>query len=45
MPDNAVYYHAAYAAAAVLYGGYVVTLVWRARRYGKREMGNGKRGG
>jgi hypothetical protein len=43
MPDNAVYYHAAYAAAAVLYGGYVVTLVWRARRYRQRESGIGNR--
>ena len=32
MPDNASYYHAAYVTAAVLYGGYVVSLLVRARR-------------
>jgi hypothetical protein len=44
MPDNAIYYHAAYLTAALLYGGYVVSLAWRAKSVGKREMGNGKRG-
>ena len=29
MPDNAVFYHAAYIAAAVVYGGYVVSLMVR----------------
>ena len=32
MPDNASYFHAAYVTAAVLYGGYIVSLVVRARR-------------
>lgn len=31
-PDTASYYHAAYIAAGVLYGGYVLSLWWRARR-------------
>ena len=37
MPDNAVYYHAAYIAAAVIYGGYIVSLVIRTRRARDRE--------
>jgi hypothetical protein len=37
MPDNAVYYHAAYIAAAVIYGGYVVSLILRSRRARDRE--------
>lgn len=32
MPDTAAYYYAAYAAAAALYAGYIVSLWWRARR-------------
>jgi hypothetical protein len=35
MPDTAVYYYVAYIAAAVLYGGYVASLVWRSRRLKK----------
>jgi hypothetical protein len=35
MPDTSAYYHAAYLAAAVLYGGYVLSLWIRAR--GVRE--------
>lgn len=31
-PDTAPYYHAAYVAAALFYGGYVLSLWWRARR-------------
>lgn len=31
MPDNAIYYHAAYVVAGLLYGGYVMSLWWRAR--------------
>lgn len=31
-PDTASYYYAAYIGAAVLYGGYVLSLWWRARR-------------
>ena len=41
MPDNAAYYQAAYIVAAVLYGGYVVSLIIRARKY--REAGSGNR--
>ena len=36
MPDNAIFYHAAYAAAAVVYGVYVVSLVVRRRRAQER---------
>jgi hypothetical protein len=32
-PDTSAYYHAAYIAAGVLYGAYVLSLWWRARRY------------
>ena len=35
MPDTSAYYHAAYLAAAVLYGGYLLSLWIRAR--GVRE--------
>lgn len=35
MPDNAFYYYAAYVAAAILYGGYVASLWWRARKVRK----------
>lgn len=34
-PDTSAYYHAAYVAAATLYGGYVLSLWWRARRIRK----------
>ena len=37
MPDNAVFYHAAYIAAAVVYGGYIVSLVMRVRRANERK--------
>lgn len=36
MPDTSTYYHAAYAAAAVLYAGYVLSLWIRARRVRER---------
>ena len=36
MPDNAIFYHAAYVAAAVVYGAYVVSLVARRRRVQER---------
>jgi len=32
MPDNAIYYHIAYIAAAVIYGAYAITLYLRRRR-------------
>ena len=38
MPDNAVFYHAAYIAAAVVYGGYIVSLLLRSRRVRQREQ-------
>lgn len=36
-PDNAIFYQAAYVAAAVIYGGYVLSLVMRGRRASERE--------
>jgi hypothetical protein len=36
MPDNAIYYQVAYAAIAVLYVGYAVTLVLRRRALARR---------
>ena len=32
MPDNAIYYQLAYAATAIVYVAYGLTLAWRARR-------------
>jgi hypothetical protein len=32
IPDNAGYYYAAYAAAAVIYGLYAISIWWRGRR-------------
>ena len=37
MPDNAIFYHAAYVAAAVVYGGYIVSLAIRTRRANERR--------
>jgi len=37
MPDNAVFYHAAYIAAGIVYGGYVVSLLIRTRRANERR--------
>ena len=36
MPDNAGYYHAAYALAATVYAAYGVSIWWRARRVRER---------
>jgi hypothetical protein len=36
MPDNVIYYQAAYAAIAVLYVGYALTLVLRRRALARR---------
>lgn len=36
MPDNAVYYYAAYIAAALIYAGYAASVVLRARRVRER---------
>ena len=35
IPDNAIYFEVAYAAAAIIYGAYAVSIWWRARRYGR----------
>ena len=37
MPDNAAFYHAAYIAAAIIYGGYIVSLAIRIRRANARK--------
>jgi hypothetical protein len=37
MPDNAVFYYAAYIATAVVYGGYALSLAVRMRRARERE--------
>lgn len=36
-PDNAIYYQAAYAAAAAIYGLYAASLWWRSRAVTRRE--------
>jgi hypothetical protein len=33
MPDNAIYFETAYAAAAIVYTVYAITIWWRARRF------------
>jgi len=38
MPDNAIFYHAAYIAAAVVYGGYIVSLAIRTHRANERPI-------
>ena len=43
-PDNAVFFHIAYTAAAVIYGGYVVSLVVRSKRTRDRERRQMQRG-
>jgi hypothetical protein len=37
MPDNAIFYQVAYAAAIIVYGGYVISLVVRTRRVRAQE--------
>ena len=44
MPDNAIFYHAAYIAAALVYGGYVVALIVRNRRARDRERRQTQKG-
>jgi hypothetical protein len=39
IPDNAAYFHAAYIAAAVIYGGYIVVLWTRAKALKQRARG------
>lgn len=36
-PEDAYWYHLAYIVAAVIYGGYAVSLWWRRRRWQKKE--------
>jgi hypothetical protein len=40
MPDNAIFYHLAYGAAALVYGGYVISIYVRARRARDRARAN-----
>jgi hypothetical protein len=42
-PANAAYYHAAYVAAVVIWGGYSLSLWWRGRRLAPRAAGGGPR--
>lgn len=47
MPDNAGYYHVAYAATLALYTGYALSLWWRRRGLARRRdarAGAGSRG-
>jgi hypothetical protein len=37
MPENSAYYHAAYIAAGIIYGAYIVSLVIRTRRARERQ--------
>ena len=37
MPENSVYYHAAYIAAGIIYGGYILSLAIRTRRARERQ--------
>jgi hypothetical protein len=37
MPDNAIFYQIAYAAAAVIYGGYIVSIFVRTKRARERQ--------
>ena len=41
MPDNAIFYQIAYAAGAVVYGGYLISIYVRARRARERERHRG----
>ena len=44
MPENAIFYQVAYAAAIVVYGGYVISLFVRTRRVRGRERRQLQRG-
>ena len=35
--NNAVYYHVAYVVAALVYGGYTLSIWWRDRELARRE--------
>ena len=41
MPENAGYFHAAYIAATVIYGGYIISLLVRTKRARDRERRTG----
>jgi hypothetical protein len=41
MPDNAVYYHAAYIAAGLVYTLYAASIWWRARQVRARLAARG----
>ena len=45
MPQNAVYYHAAYVVAATVYVLYSASLWWRGRALSRREAELGMRRG
>ena len=38
-PDNSIYYHAAYIAAAVIYAAYTASITWRHRALRRRRNG------
>ena len=44
MPENAIFFHVAYTAAVLIYGGYIVSLVVRIRRTRARERRQMRRG-
>jgi hypothetical protein len=44
MPDNAIFYQAAYAVAILVYGGYIVSLVVRGRHVRNQERRQFQRG-
>lgn len=44
MPENAIFYQVAYAAAIVVYGGYVISLFVRTRRVRDQERRQLQRG-
>ena len=38
-PDNAIYYHATYIAAALIYAAYTASIAWRHRALRRRRDG------
>jgi len=43
IPDNAFWYHAAYAVVVVVYAGYAVSIWWRRRAVARRIASHGTR--
>lgn len=43
MPENAGYYHAAYALTATIYAAYAISIWWRGRRVRERLKGTSAR--